>query len=160
MKLPITIDDQQIELTDKEYRFANYYLGEARFNATEAAKLAGYSEHTARQQASRLLTNVNIEKYINSRTSAILEELGVTQERILKEYVQLAFGNATDFLKDDWKLKSLSEIPEDKKGILNFKVTENFQTGARIVTIGSNLNMKVKALEFLWELVKDDAKLR
>lgn len=155
MKHQILTENGQFQLTDKEYRFANYYLGEARFNATEAAKLAGYSERTARQQGSRLLTNVYIERYINSRTFKILEELEVTQERILREYVALAFGKATDYLEDNWKLKPLNEIPEDKRGPVNFKVTENIQTGERTITISSNLNIKIKALDFLWELVKD-----
>lgn len=160
MKLPIIIDEQELELTDKEYRFANYYLGEARFNATEAAKLAGYSERTARQQGSRLLSNVYIEKYIQSRSAEILDRFGVTQERILKEFVALAFGNVTDYLQDNWKLKPLNEIPKEKRGPINFKVTENFQTGERSISVQSNLNVKVKALIFLWELVKNDAPIR
>lgn len=155
MKPRLDIDSESLGLTDKEYRFANYYLGEARFNATEAAKLAGYSERTARQQGSRLLTNVYIEKYIQSRSNEILDSLGVTQERILREFVALAFGNVTDYLQDDWKLKPLNEIPEEKRGPVDFKVTENIKTGARSITISSNLNLKVKALQFLWELVKD-----
>lgn len=155
MKRLSFIKHQGFELTDKEYRFANYYLGEARFNATEAAKLAGYSERTARQQGSRLLTNVYIEKYIQSRSAEILDSFGVTQERILKEFVALAFGNVTDYLQDDWKLKPLNEIPKDKRGSIDFKVTENIQSGGRSITISSNLDVKVKALKFLWELVRD-----
>ncbi|HCX75030.1 MAG TPA: hypothetical protein DHU93_06085 [Algoriphagus sp.] len=62
-----------IGMTQKEITFANYYL--ATFNATEAAKLAGYSDHTARQQGSRLLSNVNIEKYIQERSETILDRL-------------------------------------------------------------------------------------
>ncbi|NVJ46460.1 MAG: terminase small subunit [Cytophagia bacterium] len=155
MKHQIQIDKDQFELTDKEYRFANYYLGEARFNAAEAARLAGYSEHTARQQGSRLLSNVYIEKYIKSRTSKILNDLQITQERILKEYVTLAFGNLTDYLQDNWKLKPLNEIPIGQGGPIDLKVSENFKTGEKAITISTNLNVKVKALEFLWELVKD-----
>lgn len=155
MRHQIQADKEQFDLTDKEYRFANYYLGEARFNATEAAKLAGYSERTARQQGSRLLTNVYIEKYIQSRSAEILDSFGVTQERILKEFVSLAFGRATDFLQDNWRLKPLNEIPEEKRGSIDFKVTENIQSGDRSITISSNLNAKIKALQFLWELVKD-----
>lgn len=140
-------------MTTKEIAFAENYL--CTFNATEAAKRAGYSERTARQQGSRLLTNVYIEKYIQSRSAEILDHFGVTQERILKEFIALAFGRATDYLQDNWALKPLNEIPEDKRGPVNFKVTENIQTGDRSITISSNLNAKVKALQFLWELVKD-----
>lgn len=44
MKVPVLIEGEEFLFTDKEFQFANYYLGEARFNAKEAAKLAGYNE--------------------------------------------------------------------------------------------------------------------
>ena len=47
----------------KQKKFAELYA--ANPNATEAAKGAGYSEKTARSQGQRLLTNVDIKKYIN-----------------------------------------------------------------------------------------------
>ncbi|MBE6677930.1 MAG: terminase small subunit [Ruminococcaceae bacterium] len=49
-------------MNEKQKRFAEYYAQNP--NATEAAKAAGYSEHTARSQGQRLLTNVDIQKYI------------------------------------------------------------------------------------------------
>lgn len=49
-------------MNEKQKRFAEYYAQNP--NATEAAKAAGYSEHTARSQGQRLLTNVDIRKYI------------------------------------------------------------------------------------------------
>jgi phage terminase small subunit len=69
-------------LTDKEYLFANYYLGEARFNATVAAKLAGYSRHTARQQGYENLTKPYIKKFIQTKSSRLFDEMGITQERV------------------------------------------------------------------------------
>jgi hypothetical protein len=44
--MDIRIENKPNYLTDKEFLFANYYLGEARFNATEAAD---YKENVARQ---------------------------------------------------------------------------------------------------------------
>lgn len=49
-------------MNDMQKRFAELYA--ANPNATEAAKGAGYSERTARSQGQRLLTNVDIQKYI------------------------------------------------------------------------------------------------
>jgi len=46
MKVPFCIEGQKFLFTDKKFHFANYYLGEARYNATEAA---GYKENVARQ---------------------------------------------------------------------------------------------------------------
>ena len=48
------------ELTNKQEFFCDEYLVD--FNATRAAKVAGYSEKTARSQGQRLLTNVDIQK--------------------------------------------------------------------------------------------------
>lgn len=140
-------------LTDKEYLFANYYLGEANLNATEAAKLAGYSSNTARQQGSRMLTNVNIKKYIQSKSSEILESIGVTQEKVLAEIAKIAFTDITEFFNDDWSLKKVGEISKGKTGaIKSIKKSEN---GASI-----QMHDKIKALITLWELVKDDASIR
>jgi len=50
-------------MNDKQKKFAELYA--ANPNATEAAKGAGYSDKTARSQGQRLLTNVDIKKYIN-----------------------------------------------------------------------------------------------
>jgi len=125
------------------------------FNVTVVAKFAGISERKALPKESRLLTNVNIENYIHSRTSASLEELGVTKERILREYVSLAFGKFSDYLEDNLRLKPLSEISTEKRGLVNLKVYENFKTGEKSISISLNLNVKIKALEFLLELVKD-----
>ncbi len=49
-------------MNDKQRKFAELYTGNP--NATEAAKAAGYSDKTARSQGQRLLTNVDIRKYI------------------------------------------------------------------------------------------------
>ena len=49
-------------MNDKQKRFAELYA--AKPNATKAAIGAGYSERTARSQGQRLLTNVDIKKYI------------------------------------------------------------------------------------------------
>jgi phage terminase small subunit len=43
------------------------YMGKAAGNATKAAKLAGYSQHTARQQATRMLSKPHIRSAISSR---------------------------------------------------------------------------------------------
>lgn len=49
-------------MTERQKRFAEFYVGSG--NAAEAARLAGYSEKTARSQGQRLLTDVDIMKYV------------------------------------------------------------------------------------------------
>jgi phage terminase small subunit len=132
-------------MTPKEITFANHYL--ATFNATEAAKLAGYSERTARQQGYENLTKPYIKKYIQERSESILEKLGATQERILAEIVAIAFSNVTDLFEGDWQLKKQSDIP--KASIAAVKNLTKTETGVKV-----EMHDKLGALLKLWELVK------
>lgn len=52
-------------MTPKQRKFADCYIKSG--NATQAAIEAGYSEKTARSQGQRLLTNVDIKKYVIRR---------------------------------------------------------------------------------------------
>lgn len=146
MKIPVYIQGEEILLTDKEFLFANYYLGEARFNATEAAKLAGYSENTARQIGYENLTKPYIQDYINKKTSVIFEKLGITQEMIIQEMAKIAFVNLGDCLHSNWELKELNSItPETIAAIKTIKVDES---GFQIV-----LQDKLSALSKLYDLL-------
>ena len=49
-------------MTERQKRFCEYYAASG--NAADAARMAGYSHKTARSQGQRLLTNVDILKYI------------------------------------------------------------------------------------------------
>lgn len=63
-------------LSNKRRVFIEEYL--KRWNATEAAKHAGYSPHTARSQGQRLLKRKDIKKQIEKR----LEDIGVDKNII------------------------------------------------------------------------------
>lgn len=63
------MEEAKMNLNDQQIAFCEYYVAE--LNATQAAIDAGYSPKTARQQGSRLLTNVNIIAY----TDALLQEM-------------------------------------------------------------------------------------
>lgn len=60
--------------------FLKHYLGDAYFNATEAAKKAGYSEKTAYSQGQRLLKAVEIKKLIEK---AVDVSEGFIKEKLL-----------------------------------------------------------------------------
>ncbi|WP_154855126.1 terminase small subunit [Cyclobacterium xiamenense] len=145
MKASVEINDKQLDLTPREVLFANHYLGEAGFNATKAAKLAGYSEYTARQIGYENLTKPYIKEYIRSRSSEILEQLGITQERILAELAKIAFSDVTEVFNEDWSLKSNEEIAPSVSGaIKSLKKTDS--------SVSVQMHDKIKALQILWEL--------
>lgn len=57
-------------IDERRRRFVEAYMGESAGNATEAAKIAGYSPKTAYSQGQRLLKNVEIQAAIQERQDA------------------------------------------------------------------------------------------
>ena len=83
-------------LTDKQQAFVEAYLL-CGFNAAEAARQAGYSDKTARQQGQRLLTNVDIAAAIRQG----LAERAMAADEVLARLAEQARGTMDDFLDDD-----------------------------------------------------------
>jgi len=71
-------------LNEQQQLFVDYYLADIGMNATSAAIKAGYSEKTARQQASRLLSNVNIQMAIKEAQKERQKRTLVTQDDVIR----------------------------------------------------------------------------
>jgi phage terminase small subunit len=98
-------------LTNKQKKFCDEYLID--FNATQAAIRAGYSQKTAKEQAARLLTNVNLQQYLNGIQQKLAEKTGIERERIIAEYAKLAFFDIRKVLTVDGGLKQASEWDDE-----------------------------------------------
>lgn len=70
-------------LNEQQQLFVDYYLADIGMNATSAAIKAGYSEKTARQQASRLLSNVNIQMAIKEAQQERAKRTQVSQKMVI-----------------------------------------------------------------------------
>ena len=104
----------QPQLSDKQQRFIEEYPKDS--NATQAAIRAGYSNKTARQQGSRLLTRVDIKSALRARQAATLARMEVTEDLVLQELAAIAFSNIEDYVTWDaeageLKVKASAEIP-------------------------------------------------
>jgi phage terminase small subunit len=142
----IDLGNEHVSLTEREMMFVEHYLTDAGRNTAEAARKAGYSAKTARQQGQRLLTNVDIQKYIAFKSKPLLDQLGITQERVLKEFAAIAFTNINDFLDSEYVLKPLSVI--DPAKVAAIKDLEKTDTGHKI-----RLHDKLAALNKLMEIL-------
>jgi phage terminase small subunit len=89
-------DEDEDGLTPKRKLFVKYYL--INFNATQAAKKAGYSPRSARDIGYELLTKPDIKQAIRKHTDEITLEIGFNQQRILMEYLKIAFADVTDYV--------------------------------------------------------------
>lgn len=68
-------------LTPKQQRFVSEYLID--LNATQAAIRAGYSERTAKQQGSRLLTNADVQAAVAASQTKRENRTEITQDYVL-----------------------------------------------------------------------------
>lgn len=94
-------------LGEKQQQFVREYL--RCFNASEAARQAGYSNGTACSQGSRLLRNVKVAAALAEQ----LDKRGLTPERIKTVLAEVVFGSDIadfeDFLKGKVDLTKLRE---------------------------------------------------
>lgn len=80
------------ELTARQERFVSEYL--VSLNATEAAQKAGYNPKTARSQASRLLTFVNIQEAIAAGQKERAQRLELTQDWVVGQLREAALDRS------------------------------------------------------------------
>jgi phage terminase small subunit len=90
------------QLTARQQRFCHEFLLDS--NGTRAAERAGYSVRTAKQQASRLLTNVNVQGLIVELTVEQSNRIDFDSDRVLLELKHLATSTMADFIDDKGRL--------------------------------------------------------
>lgn len=148
------------ELSDKHRIFCEAYC---RFwNAAKAAREAGYSEATAKEQGSRLLTNVNIQNYIKFIKDNAFEFAGVSLLRNAQELAKVAYGSGADIRKAWESLEEWEGLPDEVKATIAEVTTTtrviktmggDEETGASIVQAIESVKVKqydkLKALEIL-----------
>jgi phage terminase small subunit len=101
-------------------------------NATDAAKQAGYSAHTARSQGQRLLTHVDIAAEIERGCQTRLKSYEVTADRVVAELAKIAFVNMFDYMRvgphGDPTL-DFSALTRDQAAALVEVTVEDFKDG-------------------------------
>lgn len=85
-------------LTLQQQRFANEYITNGG-GAKAATIVAGYSERSASQIATKLLGTTSICAYIGERRQALEERTGITQERVLQELWDIAIADPNELVE-------------------------------------------------------------
>jgi phage terminase small subunit len=83
------------KFTNRQLAFISHYIGDANWNGAKAARLAGFSEKTARSIAQRLLTNVDIQAEIRRR----LNEKAMGADEVLTRLAEQARASIEGFLQ-------------------------------------------------------------
>ena len=108
--MAVTIEEAKANLNDQQIAFGEYYV--ATLNATQAAIDAGYSEKTARQQGSRLLTNVYIKAYIDALLQELEDQRIAKADEVLKFLTSAMRGEVKDSFDLDPSLQDRMKAAE------------------------------------------------
>lgn len=152
-------DNQEIDfnsLTEQQKFFCGEYVID--WNGARAARAAGYSQNSAKEQASRLLTNANISAYIEHIQEDIGKLAGVSALRNLQELKKLAYTNLSDF-KNGWmKEKDFDELSDYEKAALSEiqHTTRTFEGGSESI-VKFKLHDKMKAIDMMNKMLGFDA---
>lgn len=106
------------KLTDKEKKFCKFYRLYGK-NATKAARLAGYSEKTAKEIGSQNLTKLHIQDEIKRVSENIEETVCISKELIINEHIKLAFSSIAH-LHNTWiERKEFEQLTDDQKACIS-----------------------------------------
>jgi phage terminase small subunit len=135
----------------RKARFAAEYLID--LSATKAAERAGYSPRTAKQQGSRLLTDVDVQRFIAERQARLAKRLELREDVVIGQLLRLAFYDTRKlFDPEDGRLLPITSLDDDTMpGVAGVKV-KRLPTGDQIIEV--RLATRQGPLELLGKRLK------
>jgi phage terminase small subunit len=139
------------DLNDKQIAFTRFYIND--FNATKAAKRAGYSEKTCESQGSTLLRNPKVQAEIRRLIEEKEGSYEIERKGVLNELAKIAFSDISNLCS--WSNDGIDYIDSKKlmkkhtasiKKITCKKVDSEKST---TTTVSLELYDKSKALELI-----------
>jgi len=113
----------------KYKKFADHFL--INFNATEAAIAAGCSKKSARAQASQLLTNLNIQKYLAKKANKIFDALDIEVQDVVQHLVDMALFDVRTILDEKGDFLPIQDWP-----VVAARIVQGFEVEKQILYSG------------------------
>lgn len=136
------------KLTPKEKIFCEEYVID--WNATRAAKVAGYSEKTAKVIGYENLTKPYINEYIEEIQKDLSKLAGVSALRNIQELKKIAYSNLHNYQSDWMSLNDWGKVSEDDKAAISeVNYNESEFNGVKKTIVKFKLHDKQKAIESL-----------
>lgn len=157
VKTAFTFDTVDVDLTERQKLFCMQYL-KLKLNGGEAAIAAGYSKETAVSQASRLLADANISKFIDFLKKDLSAQIGITAGDIAREYARIGFATVKNILNDDGNITNLKDLSDEAAANISaVEINEIYVEGVSIgVTKKIKMYDKVQALDKLAKMIGAD----
>lgn len=138
------------QITERMRAFVREYLGEAKLNASEAARRAGYTGEV-KVRASQLLDHPWVKAEIEKGMRERAEKTGITAERVVEELRRIAMADPLDAFDENGELRPLKEVPEDLRRTISSIDTETKVSEEGVTTVVRKIRFwpKDKTLELL-----------
>ena len=112
------------KLNEKQKLFCEHY--HQSFNGADAARRAGYSNHTARQSASRLLSRLDIQTRLKRLSDRRQRQVGLSGDEVVQKVASMAFADVRDMVTEDGTMRRLQDLPADVASTLSsFTLTDD-----------------------------------
>ena len=139
-------------MTERQKRFVDIYIQTA--NAAEAARLAGYSEKTARFVGANLLTNINVKAAIKERLKEMESARVAETQEVLEHMTAVLRG----------EIKETVITPGGKRFVVPVKESDRLRAGENLLKVygayKDKLDVKVGGAElFIQTLEKISGKI-
>ena len=154
------------ELTGKQKKFCEEYIFD--FNATRAAKAAGYSEGTAYSIGNENLRKPEVATYIKELQSDLAKTSGISRLKVLREHEKLAFSSIAHLhntwierkefeqLTDEQKA-SIAEIQTQTRTEMKYDPVEDDQVPIQVDYVKIKLYDKQKSLDSISRMLGFDS---
>ncbi len=127
-------EENEIKLTEKQRIFCHEYIID--WNGARSARVAGYSENTAKEMSCENLTKPHIKDYIASIRDNLEEESGITKLRVIREHEKIAFSSIAH-LHETWiTRKEFESLTGDQKSSISEIDTKVFK---KDIALGDDL---------------------
>lgn len=137
-----TLEELKTKLTPKERIYCHEVIVD--WNKARAARVAGYSEDTARQIGYENFTKPYIQQYIAFIKGNLEEESGITKLRNLKELAKIAYS-CISHLHDNWiELTDWEMIKESNPDVLSAVESIDTKTESKTYNRGEDSEMDVE----------------
>lgn len=127
-------------MTEQRQRFADRYF--ETLNATQSAIYAGYSEQSAKSQASQLLDEDEVQEYLQKLREEYQIKSGINKQRILEEYAKIAFSDIRELYAGDNQLLDVRQIDDSTAGAVMAVEVDEMKNGLGM-TIGYTKKVKL-----------------
>lgn len=119
--------EKKVKLTPKQERFVQSYL--QHFNASKAAREAGYSEKAAAVTGSILLRNSKVQQRINDLRGDMAGGFNVSRERLAQELARIAYGDPRAIFDKEGRMLPPDQWPDEVAATISSVETEELFSG-------------------------------